>query len=239
MIRRHVSAVVRLRDSFTGRILPGGGVCLLDGAPLRRPIWKADGYLVLEDLAPGPHELQVRRPGFGPGRALLQAGDGLWEETIDLAPGEGYRFPPDTAQLTVRFQGAGAPADGEQIWLGQGGPVTLKLAQNKTDAPQLRVRLFAQGPESALPVPGRYLIADPKAPELVTLRSLREGEGMLDQPMARPHPRGVEWVCVHPCTASGRAVTVQLCRAGTVWLFYRGALAQTQVHSGPQEFVWK
>lgn len=239
MIRRHVSAVVRLRDGFTGRMLAGGGLCLLDGHPLRHPIWKEDGYLVLQDLAPGPHELTVLRPGFCPGRAGLQAGDGLWEETIDLAPGEGYRFPPGTAELTVRFGGRKAPADGETVWLGLEGRVILKLAQSKAGTPPTRVRLFVQGPETALPVPGRYLIADPKAPELVTLRSLREGLGVLDQPMASLHPRGAAWVCVHPFRVSGQAVTVRLCRAGTVWLFCQGSLAQTRVQSGPQEFVWK
>lgn len=239
MIRRHVSAVVRLRDSFTGRILAGGGVCLLDDRPLRCPIWKEDGYLVLQDLAPGPHELTVRRPGFHPGQVCLQAGSGLWEEVIDLVPDESYCFPSETAKLTVRFGGRKAPADGEQVWLGMAGDTVLKLAQNKTDTPQTQVRLFAQGPEAALPVPGHYLIVDPKVPELVTLRSLREGAGVLDRPMASPHPRGVVWICVHPFTAVDKAVTVQLRRPGTVWMFYRGTLAQTEVQSGPQEFMWK
>ena len=59
MIRRRVSAVLRLRDGFTGRVLPGGAVCLLDGRPLRHPLWKEGGYLVIQDLAAGPHSLEV------------------------------------------------------------------------------------------------------------------------------------------------------------------------------------
>lgn len=239
MIRRRVSAVVRLRDNFTGRTLSGGGLCLLDGQPLRRPIWKEDGYLVLQDLAPGTHELTVQRPGFCTARAEIQAGSGLWEETIELVPGEGYRFPAGTADLTVRFAGQNVPADGEEVWLGLAGDVTLKLAQSKADADQTEVRLFAQGPERALPVPAHYLITDAKAPEVVTLRALRDGLGVLEKPMESPHPRGTVWVCVHPFPVADQSLQVRLCRAGTVWLFYGGALAQTQVESGSQEFVWK
>ena len=66
MIRRRVSAVLRLRDGFTGRVLPGGAVCLLDGRPLRHPLWKEGGYLVIQDLAAGPHSLEVRCAGFRP-----------------------------------------------------------------------------------------------------------------------------------------------------------------------------
>lgn len=239
MIRRQVSAVVRLRDSFTGRILPGSTFCLLDGQPLRRPVWKEDGYLVLQDLAPGPHQLTIQRPGFCTAQVRVEAGCALWEETVDLLPGEGYRFPAGTAELTVEFAGRKTPADGEQVWLGMTGTAVLKLAQSRTEPSGAGVRLFAQGPEAALPVPGHYLIADPKAPEVVLLRSLREGLGVLEKPMAGPHPRGTEWVYVHPCAAADKSVRVRLCRAGTVWLFWDGVLAQTQVHSGPQAFVWK
>ena len=66
MIRRTVSAALLLRDGFTGAALKNGAatVCLLDGKPLQRPIWKRDGYLVLTDLTPGEHSLSIRRSGY-------------------------------------------------------------------------------------------------------------------------------------------------------------------------------
>ena len=78
MIRRRVSAVLRLRDGFTGRVLPGGAVCLLDGRPLRHPLWKEGGYLVIQDLAAGPHSLEVRCAGFRPVTLTVEAGRTLW-----------------------------------------------------------------------------------------------------------------------------------------------------------------
>ena len=63
MILRTANAVFLMRDGFTGKTLTDGSAmrCLLDGRPLRRPIWKRDGYLVLTDLAPGAHGIFIRR----------------------------------------------------------------------------------------------------------------------------------------------------------------------------------
>ena len=71
MIRRQVSAAVLLRDGFTGRVLTGGTVCRLDGQPLR-PLWKPEGYLILENLVPGSHRLELLRGGFCPAELTLE-----------------------------------------------------------------------------------------------------------------------------------------------------------------------
>lgn len=239
MIRRRVSAVLRLRDGFTGRVLPGGTVCLLDGRPLRHPLWKEGGYLVIQDLAAGPHSLEVRCAGFRPVTLTVEAGRTLWEEVVDLTPGEGYPFPAGTADLTIRFAGGGAPADGETVWVGMKGDVVLKLAQDKADPAETALRLFCQGPESRLPVPGHFILADPKAPELAALRSLRDGAGELEQPLAQTHPRGTEWVAARPCAVQSGAVQMRFAGPGQVWIFCRGALACTRVESGSQEYQWE
>ncbi len=66
MIRHSASAVFLMRDGFTGMTLTDGSAtrCLLDGRPLRRPMWKRDGYLVLIDLTPGEHVLRILRNGY-------------------------------------------------------------------------------------------------------------------------------------------------------------------------------
>ena len=55
MIRHGMSAAYLLRDGFTGAVLAGGSAtrCFLDGRPLRRPLWKREGYLVLCESAAG------------------------------------------------------------------------------------------------------------------------------------------------------------------------------------------
>ena len=64
MIRIHVSAVCRVRDGFTGKILEGSRLqCDLDGARCR-PTAKPGGYLVLTNLPAGPHRLSLRCPAI-------------------------------------------------------------------------------------------------------------------------------------------------------------------------------
>ena len=64
MIRIHVSAVCRVRDGFTGKILEGSRLqCDLDGARCR-PTAKPGGYLVLTDLPAGPHRLSLCCPAI-------------------------------------------------------------------------------------------------------------------------------------------------------------------------------
>ena len=79
---------------------------------------------------------------------------------------------------------------GRSGWGWKAAPA-LKLAQGKETPPGLEVRLFCQGLERLLPVPGTFLVADPNGAELVSLRALRGGVGELEQPMALPHGRGV------------------------------------------------
>ena len=234
MIRRRASAVLRLRDGLSGRILPGGAYCQLDGQPLRRPLWKEGGYLVLQDLAPGPHELLLRQPGFEPLRLTVTAGRDLWEQTLDLCPAAGYPLPPDAVQLTLRV--AGAP-DGETVWLGMSGDVPLKLAQDRPGPEERCVRLFCQGPESRLPAPAHYLLADAKGPEVAFLHSLRDGVGELERPLALPHRRGVEWVWAQPRTLAGGAARMLFARPGVVWLYCRGALARAETAAG--SYLWE
>lgn len=239
MIRRRVSAAVLLRDGFTGRVLTGGALCRLDGQPLR-PLWKPEGYLILENLAPGTHQLELLRSGFCPAALPLDIADGaVREETVDLQPGPGYPFPPETAALTVQvLDKKGAPVP--EVWLGMPGDAALRLAQDKCVEAGTRVRLFCQGSQALLPVPGRFLAASPKGAEIVFLRSLRDGVGELEAPLTVAHGRGTEWIPVQRLTldGDGRAV-VRFRRPGTVSLCCGGQWTQTTVTSGQQEFLWK
>ena len=236
MIRRKVDAVLLLRDGFTGRVVARDVLCRVDGQPLRRPLWKQDGYLVLHDLAPGPHRVTLTRPGFCPACLTVEAGRGFLEKTITLQPGEDYPFPAGTADLTIRAPGL---PDGRQVWVGMESGPALKLAQGKETPPGLEVRLFCQGLERLLPVPGTFLVADPNGAELVSLRALRGGVGELEQPMALPHGRGVVLVGAQSFAVDGGVVRMRFRQGGIVWMFCGGSLARTQIREGSQEFIWR
>ena len=239
MIRRRVSAAVRLRDGFTGAPLSGGVLCTLDGQPLR-PLWKEGGYLVLLDLPAGRHQLTLCRAGIQPAVLTVEAADGvLSEETVALRPGAGYPFPPETASLSVRLTARRGSLRGETLWAGLSGDVRLRLAQDAAAPGDTRVRLFCQGPEERLPLPGRFLAAGAGGAEIVALRALRGGVGELDTPLTLAQSRGTEWVSAQPWTVEEEGdVLVRFPRGGTVYLLCRGRWTRTEIRAGAQEFQW-
>ncbi len=243
MIRRTASAVFLLRDGFSGKTLTDGPAtfCLLDGRPLRRPIWKKDGYLVLTDLTPGEHVLQLSRSGYRdePVSFLVVEGRPV-EDTIALKPGAGYRFPRNTVHLTLTMSRGGSSAAGEQVWLGAALRGRLKLAQEKAEIGDTAAHLFYDGNTALLPIPGHFLLADGKAAELVYLKSLRGEEGEFTSPLTSEHGRGTELIPVQPYRADGAGVVSVLLREpGTLTGFVGGRIFEAQLAAGEQRAEWK
>lgn len=242
MIRRTVSAAFLLRDGFTGQTLTGssGTLCLLDGRPLRRPVWKRDGYLVLTDLAPGEHELCIRRSGYREELVTLRLREGsVTEDTLSLKPGLGYRFPPETVRVSLSLRLAGKAASGVQIWLGVQPRTRLVLAQEKAAAGDSEARLFCEGSASLLPIPGHFLLANRAAPELVYLRSFRNEIGGFVPPLTAEHARGTELIPMQPYSADpSGTVQVLLREPGTLTGFYAGSVFSSKLNAGSQILEW-
>ncbi len=242
MIRFTASAVFLLRDGFTGQTLTDGGAtrCLLDGRPLRRPLWKREGYLVLTDLAPGEHVLQLSRRGYRDELVPIRAAEGVTtEDTVSLKPGPGYLFPRETVRVKLRFireQGAA----GVRVWLGLPLRTRLRLAQERAEAGDGHIRLFCEGNPALLPVPGHFLLADGKTPELVYLRSLRGETAELLPPLEKAHGRGAELIPMQPYDADEAGeVQVLLREPGMLTLYREGSVLVRQLQPGEQTLEWK
>ena len=243
MTRRTASSVFLLRDGFSGNTLTGSSAtrCLLDGMPLRRPIWKKDGYLVLTDLAPGEHVLQISRSGYDDERITFRVDPGTTlEDTVALKPGPGYRFPRETVRVTLTLLQGQTPASGQQIWLGVPPRTRLKLAQERAESGDREVHLFCDGNASRLPIPGHFLMADKKTPELVYLRSLHSETGEFYPPLRFAHGRGTELFPMQAyCADEAGAVHVLLREPGTLTGFCGGNVYEVQLHPGEQTAEWK
>lgn len=189
MIAVHVSAVCRVRDSYTGRPLDLGGLlCALDGVPCR-PVRKSEGYLVLTDLSPGRHCLSLQSRGYQEEWIELTAGEGTQELDITMKPGPDYPFRMAVTRLELEVLEDGRPAGGRRLWLAASGGPELKIAQTKAEAGSSQTRLFCKG--AFLPaIPGTYLIADEADSEIVVLRALEAEMGTLAAPLLRSHSRG-------------------------------------------------
>ena len=243
MIRHTVAAAFLLRDGFSGQVFAdaSGTRCLLDGKPLRRPIWKREGYLVLTDLEPGEHQLTISRTGFREETVTVRAAEGEpVEDTISLKPGKGYRFPPGTVRVSLTLRERQGAAAGRQIWLGIVPRPRLKLAQEKTEAGDEEAHLFCEGNPALLPIPGHFLLAGGKEPELVYLRSLREETGRFYPPLALSHPRGTEFVPMQAYTADeAGTVQVLLREPGTLKGYADGKVFEALLQAGEQVLEWK
>ena len=243
MIRHSVAAAFLMRDGFTGNVLAdaSGTRCLLDGQPLRRPIWKKEGYLVLTDLAPGEHRLTVSRTGYREETVTVLAAEGEpVEDTVSLKPGRGYHFPQGTVRVSLTLRRGREAAAGQQLWLGTVPRSRLKLAQEKAEAGEAEARIFCDGNPALLPIPGHFLMADGKGPELAYLRSLREETGRFYPPLKLSHLRGTELIPMQAYLSdeAGR-VQVLLREPGRLTGFADGKVFEEQLREGEQELEWK
>lgn len=240
MIHRRVSAVVLVRDGYTGLPLTSGRELRteLDGRPVR-PVWKEGGWLVLTDLLPGPHHLRLSRQGFLDGELTLTGENLPWEGELALFPGPDYPFRSRPVTLDLHLSLSGSPLAGEKVWIGLSGQSRLKLAQDGKQAEGHTARLFCQGSPAALPIPGWFLAVSSGGAELVHLRALRGETGELEEPLKRPHSRGTALVpAVRYCTDGGGEVRALFRQAGPLWLFCRGYWKEIELKTGGQALAW-
>ena len=241
MIYRHASAALLLRDGFTGRPLSSGAQVFarLDGAPVR-PVWKAGGYLVLTDLAPGPHVLHLRHRCFQEEQLAFEAVQArTWETEVDLLPGPEYPFRVRPARLELTVFQAGVPLAGEQVWIGRYDPAQLKLAQDGGQASGTDLRLYCKGDPQTLPIPGWFMAPDRNGPELLHLLFFRGETGTLEAPMSHPHPRGLQFLPARPYRTDGAGGLAALFpEEGELCLYCRGRLRQARASQEGGTLEW-
>lgn len=184
MISIHVSAVLRVRDGYTGRELRADSLtCAVDGLR-HRPVGKPGGYLLLNDLAPGPHLVSLRGRGYQEELVELTAGGGTWEVDVTMKPGPDYPFRRNVTRMALTVRDKKSPAAGRAVWLAVPGP-ELKIAQAKAEAGSDELRVFSKG---VIP-PGPYLIEDGKTSEIAVLRELEGETALLGGPLRWGHAR--------------------------------------------------
>lgn len=234
MITIHASIVLCVRDGFTGRAMtPSALVCSLDGLPVR-PIGKEGGYIVLTNLAPGPHKLTVRCRGYREEPVEFEADGGTREMDVTLKPGDGYPFRQSVTKLRVRVLEKKAPVAAGRLWLAAGQE--MKIAQAKAGAGETELRVYCKG---TVP-PGAYLVEDGEKSEVVFVREAESGNAVLSQPLQNAHDRGKRLLPAQSYhTDDEGAVTAVFRTPGKVLVFDadKGLLGSLELIPGDNETV--
>lgn len=191
MIRVRLSAALAVRDGYTGKPMEQNALrCHLDGQPYR-PGYRAGGYLIFVNLAPGPHTVVLQGGRYRDERIQLQIPEtGHVERNVTLKPAPNYPFYSQVTQLCAALKEKGKPVADRTLWVAAKAAMSdLKLAQDTAEAGSQEVKLyFRGGPEGRFP--GNYLIVDGKNSEVVAISGAEGGHASLDSPLGFSHKRG-------------------------------------------------
>lgn len=234
MITIHASIVLCVRDGFTGRaVTPSVLVCSLDGVPVR-PIGKEGGYIVLTDLAAGPHKLTIRCRGYQEEPVEFEADGRTREMDVTLKPGMGYPFRQSVTRLRARVLEEKVPVAAGRLWLAAGQE--MKIAQAKAEAGETEFRAYCKGAV----LPGAYLVEDGEKSEIVFVREAESGTAVLSGPLKNAHDRGKRLLPAQSYRSDdGGAVTAVFPAPGKVLVFdpEKGLLERLELTAGDNEAV--
>lgn len=235
----HVSAVLRVRDGYTGAIvMPGGIRCVLDGRPCV-PVTKKEGYLVLLDLLPGGHTLTLKYRGYRDEVVDFTTDSGTLELDVTMKPGPGYPFRQTVTRLTVAVARGGTPSANRQFWLAYATGPEIKLAQTKVGAGESEARLFTKYPD-AVASPASYLVEDGGNSEIVLLRAIEQESGDFGSPFRFDHSRGKRLLPAQSYHTGANGLFTAVFRAPchvAVFDAEHGILAETDLKDGDNEIA--
>lgn len=191
MIRISVSAILTVKDGFTGRSLDKKSISFtLDQEPYR-PESRPGGLFVFTNLHPGPHELTASGAYFRRESLSFTVMEGAQTQLLlSMSPNERYPFGGRTTKLTLSLRKGKAkePLPGEAVIVAPEQARELKIAQDTVEAGSDSLRLYYSGSQPALPM--ELLLRDKKATELCVLTRLEGDVGKLQAPVRFAHKRG-------------------------------------------------
>ncbi len=229
MIRRRVSAVVRLQDGFTGAPASGAGVrCALDGYPVKTQM-KPGGLLVLCDIAEGRHTLSISAPGFLTEDVFLDiCKNNFWYGSMQLKPGKGYPYLNQAVTAVLTLESGDGPLKCAEVWLAVTAGPSFKLIKAKAGGESVCV--FFTDSVNVPSVPGIFLLEDPKKPELIRIVSMDKEEAYLSAPLSATHTRGKMLLpAVSYRTDHEGKLSVILRDTGRLALFHEGKLQYVEL----------
>lgn len=203
----HISMIFKIMDRFRKRPLLAVEAGIYINGHRQRPLYKPGGYFIFTDLNPGETCFQILAPAFQQEvlTVLIPApGKGYLHSHLLLNPSPAYPFGSEVTTVKGRLWREQRPYAYEHFYLipGAGGEV-MKVAEDKGEAGNTRLRLFAAVPERQLSFPGKYLLKDKDKGKgevcLITRKDSQKGMFLLEKELQFSHVRGTPLVEVIEC----------------------------------------
>jgi len=206
-VKTYVSIVFKIIDRFRKRVLLAPEVRIFLNKQRIQPLYKVGGYFVFTDLPAGPTCFEITSPIFRTEKVIAdipEAGSGYIMNHLMMNPSRNYPFGGPVTTVSGRITMGGVPFTEQQFHMipGDGGEV-MKIAEDKAEAGNRQLKLFAAVSERQLSIPGKYMIKDKEEGRrefcLITQNADKDGFYPLEKEMAYSHRRATPLVEVIQC----------------------------------------
>lgn len=204
----YISIIFKIMDRFRKRILLAPEVSIFLNNQRIQPLYKAGGYFIFTDLPSGRACFEIASPIFRTEKVvanILEAGNGYLLNHLMMNPSRKYPFGGPVTTVSGRITTGRIPFAEQRFHmiLGDGGEV-MKIAEDKAEAGNCFLKLFAAVPGRQLSIPGKYMIKDKEERKrefcLITQNADKEGIYPLEKEMGYSHLRATPLVEVIECT---------------------------------------
>jgi len=220
MIHVYVSAAVTIRDTYSGRAVPGAGLQVTLDGRVFRPEYREGGVMLFLNMPPGAHSLNIRGAHYLGEELLLEVPEtGFKNYYLSMRPARGYPFDGKPCELVFSLGKEHAPAEGFRVHVAASGAEETKLVSDTEEAAD-RARVYRRG--NGAGSPGEYLIADGKNSEVCSLLGIEGETARFGNPLSHAHKRGKTLMpCASYVTDADGSFTAYFKEQGLLNVFIR------------------
>jgi len=206
----YISVIFKIMDRFKKKALLAPEAVIFLNNQRMTPLYKPGGYFIFTDLTPGEACFEITSPVFGTEKVVTKipkAGSGYVISHVMMNPSRVYPFGGPVTTVSGRLMMGNAHFGGQKFHMipGDGGEV-MKIAEDKAETGNCRIKLFAAVSERQLSIPGKYMIKDKDEAKrefcLIIQNADKEGSYPLENGLVYSHLRATPLVEVIECATS-------------------------------------
>lgn len=206
----YISIIFKIMDRFKKKVLLAPEVSIFLNNQRVKSLYKPGGYFIFTDLPAGRASFEITSPIFRTEKVIAdipEAGSGYIINHLMMNPSREYPFGSPVTTVLGRITLGKVPVSEQRFHLipGDGGEL-MRIAEDKAEAGNSLLKLFAVVPGRQLSIPGKYIIKDKEEVKrefcLITQNADKDGIYPLEKGMAYNHQRATPLVEVIECVTS-------------------------------------